>query len=212
MIRARDASVLVFQARTGRVANLTLHQAGDDGEWCGVDISHGRLHLDGCDISSEGRAGVVIRDGADPRLRHNKIHDCRRNGVYVSDSGLGTLEDNDITRNALSGVLITTGGDPILRRNLIDGNKSGTGVSDSGLGTLEDNDITGSALSGVLITTGASPTLRGNRINRNECYAVWIGKDGRGVIEDNDLTGNGQGGWSIAKDSKAHVIRARNKG
>ena len=61
-IRARGASVLAFQASIGRVANLTLRQAGGEGNWFGVDITQGRLDLEGCDISSQSLACVAIRD------------------------------------------------------------------------------------------------------------------------------------------------------
>ena len=61
--------------------------------------------------------------GANPRLRRNKIHDGKQAGVYVYDSGLGTVEDNDITGNALTGVEIKTGANPTLRRNRINRNK-----------------------------------------------------------------------------------------
>src|SRR5262249_22625736 len=107
-IRARDTSALVFRASIGRVANLTLRQVGGEGHWYGVDITKGRLDLEGCDISSQSLSCVAIRDGADPRLRRNKIHDGQQNGVYVHNSGRGTLEDNDITSNGLSGVAIST--------------------------------------------------------------------------------------------------------
>ena len=116
-IQARAANVLKFQASIGRVANLTLRQAEGNGDWYGVDISQGRLDLEGCDISSQSNACVAIRNGADPQLRRNKIHDGKHCGVYVLECGLGTLEDNDITGNILSGVQIETRGNPALRRN-----------------------------------------------------------------------------------------------
>ena len=80
-IQARGAYVLMFQASMGRVANLTLRQAGGEGKWYGVDIRQGRLDLEGCDISSPSSACVAIRGGADPRLRRNKIHDGKPGGV-----------------------------------------------------------------------------------------------------------------------------------
>jgi F-box protein 11 len=211
-IRARGAAALQFQASIGRVTNLMLRQAGGTGKWFSVNIRQGRLDLEGCDISSQSLACVAIRNGADPRLRRNRIHDSKQSGVYVYDSGLGTLEDNDITGNGRAGVVIKTGGDPTLRRNQIHDNKqSGVYVHDSGLGTLEDNDITGNGYRGVSIKTGGNPTLRANRINRNRSQAVWIREGGRGLIEDNDLTGNAKGAWLIAEDNKANVTRARNK-
>jgi parallel beta-helix repeat protein len=211
-IRARGADALLFQASIGRVANLTLRQAGGEGKWYGVDITQGRLDLEGCDISSESLACVAIRNGADPRLRRNKIHDSKQCGVLVQDSGLGTLEDNDITGNAYAGVEIRTGSNPTLRRNQIhDGKQTGVNVHHSGLGTLEDNDITSNAYAGVTINTDGNPTLRANRINRNVYQAVYIHNGGRGLVEGNDLTGNAKGAWLIAEDCQANVTRARNK-
>jgi parallel beta-helix repeat protein len=211
-IRGRGADALLFKASIGRVANLTLRQAGGAGIWYGVDITQGRLDLEGCDISSENGACVGIHDGADPRLRRNKMHGGKVSGVLVYDDGRGTLEDNEISGNGLSGVAIKTGGDPTLRRNLIhDGKQSGVHIYDHGRGTLEDNDISGNARAGVAIKTGGDPTLRRNKINRNGYEAVWIYEGGRGTIEDNDLTDNARGAWDIAADCQDNVTRARNK-
>jgi parallel beta-helix repeat protein len=212
-IRARGTHTVSFRASIGRVANLTLRQAGGEGKWFGVDISQGRLDLEGCDISSQSLTCVAIRDGADPRLRRNTIHHGKQGGVIVYDGGLGTLEDNDITGNTMPGVNIKTGGNPTLRRNTIHDNRSdGVLVYDEGLGTLEDNDITGNTMAGVEIRHGGNPTLRGNRISRNAYQAVRVHDDGRGLIEDNDLTDNPSGAWYVAPDSEANVIRARNRG
>jgi F-box protein 11 len=195
-VQTRDADVLVFRANIGRVANLTLRQVGGEGIWFGVDIAQGRLELEGCDIASQSVAGIAIRNGADPRLRRNRIHECEQNGVYVYDSGLGMLEDNDITGNTLQGVVITTGGNPTLRRNRIyDNGSGGVFVYKNGLGVLEDNDITGNAAgggkqAGVEIKTGGNPTLRHNRIHDNKGGGVLVQDDGLGTLEDNDIIAN----------------------
>jgi parallel beta-helix repeat protein len=212
-VQARGADALWFKANIGRVANLTLRQAGGEGEWFGVDIAQGRLELEGCDISSQSLANVAIRNGADPRLRRNKIHGGEgEGGVYIYNNGLGTLEDNDITGSRTSGVEIRSGGNPTLRRNQIHDNmEDGVYVYHNGLGTLEDNDITGNGYHGLEITTGGNPTLRGNRINRNNSYAIKVHQGGRGVIEDNDLTSNTSGPWDIAKDCEPNVKRSGNR-
>jgi F-box protein 11 len=211
-VRARGANALRFKASIGRVANLTLRQAGGTGSWYGVDITQGRLDLESCDISCQSSSCVAIRNGADPRLRGNRIHDGKECGVFVLDGGLGTLEDNDITANTLAGVEIKTGGNPMLRGNRIhDGKAGGVFVWEDGLGTLEDNDITANAYTGVEIKTGGNCILRGNRVNRNSYQAVWIYEGGRGVLEDNDLTGNRRGAWDIAKDCEPDVTRKGNQ-
>jgi parallel beta-helix repeat protein len=212
-VQARSADALWFKANIGRVANLTLRQAGGEGEWCGVDIAQGRLELEGCDISSESLADVVIRDGADPRLRRNKIHGGEgQGGVLIYNNGLGTLEDNEITESSTSGVEIRRGGNPSLRRNQIhDNTEDGVYVHENGLGTLEDNDITANGYGGVEIMTGGNPTLRGNRINHNKSHGIIVHQGGRGVIEDNDLTDNRIGPWDIAKDCEPNVKRSGNR-
>jgi len=210
-IRARDTHVLLFQAPTGLVSDLTLRQTG--GVDChGVEVRQGQLKLDDCDISSESAACVAIRDGADPLLRRNKIHDGKRSGVLIRDGGLGTLEDNDISGNATSGVIIRDGANTTLRRNRIQGNQeSGVYAYDHGRGTLEDNDIIGNSYKGVSIRTGGVLIVRNNRINRNSHEAIWVRKGGRAVVEDNDLRGNSWGAWNIAVGSEANVTSARNK-
>lgn len=182
-IQARGAYVLMFQASIGRVANLTLRQAGGEGKWYGVDIRQGRLDLEGCDISSQSSACVAIRGGADPRLRRNKIHDGKPGGILIYDGALGTLEDNDITGNARSGVGIRTGADPTLRRNQIHDNKqNGVLVYESGLGTLEDNDITDNVLGAwgsiraavrPCAATGSTTTSRTASWSMTADWACW---------------------------------------
>jgi TIR domain len=88
-VQARGSPVLVFRANIGRVANLTLRQEGGEDGSFGVDVTQGRLELEGCDIASQGLACVAIRGGADPRLRRNRIHDSK-GGVASSSTTAGS--------------------------------------------------------------------------------------------------------------------------
>jgi hypothetical protein len=65
-----------------------------------------RLHLKGCDITSQSIACVGIRGGADPRLLRNRIHDGKMLASMWTTTARGTLEDNDIFGNAFSAVEI----------------------------------------------------------------------------------------------------------
>jgi parallel beta-helix repeat protein len=196
--QAYESNTVLFQANIGRVANLTLRQAGGTGKWFGVDITQSRLELEGCEISSQGLSCVAIRNGADPRVRRNHIHDGMQAGVYVYDDGLGLLEDNDIHSNVNQGVVITTGGNPTLRRNQIHDNKqTGVRVYDDGLGLLEDNGIYSNASAGVQTKTGGNPTVRRNQIHDNKQSGVRVYDDGLGLLEDNDIHSNTYAGVAI---------------
>jgi parallel beta-helix repeat protein len=140
VIRAAVRSALLFRTAMGRVSNLTLQQS--DGDRCCVDISQGRLELEGCDITGGIGPCIAVYRGADPRLRKNRIHDGKAEGVVVYDNGLGILEENDISSNAGPGVSISNGGNPILRRNRINKN-SGEAITvfEGGQGTIDENDL-----------------------------------------------------------------------
>jgi parallel beta-helix repeat protein len=200
VIQATGVTAVLFKTTMGRIANLTLRQMSDEKLYC-VDIAQGRLELDGCDITSWSLACVAIHDGADPRLRRNRIHDGKEAGVFVQKNGQGTLEDNDIFGNALAGIAIKEGGNPTLRRNRIhDGKQNGVLVLSNGQGTLEDNDIFGNEYAGVEIREGGNPTLRRNRIHDGKSSGVFVQKNGRGMLEDNDIFENAYSGITIKED------------
>ncbi|MBX3736564.1 MAG: right-handed parallel beta-helix repeat-containing protein [Candidatus Didemnitutus sp.] len=209
VIEATAKDVVLFKTSMGRIANLTLRQNG--GERCfGIDIAQGRLEVEGCDITSRSLACVAIHDGADPRLRRNRIHDGKRSGIFVYENGMGTLEDNDIYAHALAGIEIKTGSNPTLRRNRIhDGIQGGVLIQKDGLGTLEDNDIFANSYSGVEITKGANPTLRRNRIHNGKQSGLFVHAKGQGTFEDNDIFANAFGGVAITEEGNPTFRRNR---
>ena len=208
-IEASGADVIRFKASHGRLVNVTLRQKGG-GAWDGIDIMAGRLELEGCDISSQGRVGVAVHQGATPTVRSNRIHDGKAGGVFVYEQGQGLFEDNDIFANTNAGVSVATGASPTVRSNRIhDGKQSGVFVYEQGQGLFEDNDIFANTDVGVLVTTGASPTVRSNRINRNTA-AIVIHEQGSGIFERNDLRANKRGPWVIEAGSESNVIRREN--
>ncbi|HMC32206.1 MAG TPA: right-handed parallel beta-helix repeat-containing protein [Candidatus Angelobacter sp.] len=210
VIQATGKDGFLFKTSMGRIANLTLRQAGG-GKWYGIDIAQGRLEVEDCDITSASLSCVAVHGGADPRLRRNLIHNGKSTGVYVYENGQGTFEDNDIFSNASAGVAVRSGGNPTLRRNRIhDGKQSGVYVCENGQGTFEDNDIFSNALPGVEVKSGGNPTMRGNRINKNGYEAIWIREQGKGTYEKNDLKENVRGAWDISKDAVKDVKRSGN--
>src|SRR5260370_8261690 len=105
VVRAAGQGAAFFNTTLGRIANLTLQHTGD-GNWFGVEVTQGRLLVEGCDISGASLACVAIREGAEPVLRNNRIYDGTQSAVFVYENALGTLKSNDIFGNALSGVAI----------------------------------------------------------------------------------------------------------
>ncbi len=215
VIQATGNHTVLFKTTMGRISNLSLRQMGGGKCFC-VDIAQGRLELEGCDITSQSLSCVGIHDGADPRLRRNRIHDGKESGVFVYTNGQGTLEDNDIFGNEFTGIAIRESGNPTLRRNRIhDGKGGGVAIYENGQGTLEDNDIFGNAFSGVEIRENGNPTLRRNRIHDGKGGGIYIYENGQGTLEDNDIFGNANagviirgGGNPTVRDNRIHDGKA----
>ena len=215
-IRAYGVQALLFEAedQDAQVASLTLRQMGGPGarEQHAVDVTQGRLELNGCDISGKSSTCVAVLGGASLRLRGSTIHDGAKSGVLVSDGSQATLEDNLISDNGSSGVQVRMDARVTLRGNRIRGNsESGVWVYDRGQAILDDNDITENGMVGVSVSAGGSVTVRGNRIKRNSREGVRVRDGGRAVVEDNDLRDNYRGPWDIAAGSGPNVKSARNR-
>lgn len=197
VVQSAKESVITFKTTLGRVTNLTLRQTGG-GDCYGIDIAQGHLLLENCDISCHSLACVAIYEGADPRLRWNRIHNGKSSGVFIYANGMGTLEENDIFDNDLAGVEIKTGAAPTLRHNRIYQAKGcGILIHKNGQGVIEDNEIFANAFAGVEIRSGGNPSLRQNRIHDGKHAGVLIQESGQGFIEDNDIFGNVGGGIEI---------------
>jgi hypothetical protein len=200
VVRSTDASAIVFKSSFGRISNMSIRVVGTNGLHAGVDIVQGRLELEDCDITSSAWVCVAVRNGADPRLRRNRIHDGAQSGVFVYDQGLGTFEDNDIYAHAYAAVDVQSGGNPTVRRNRIhDGKQNGVLVGTDGLGTFEDNDIFGTALPGVATMRGGNPTVRRNRIHDGGQGGVYVYEHGLGKFEENDIFRNTLAGVSTSE-------------
>ena len=113
-------------------------------------------------------ACVAIRNGADPRLRRNRIHDSKRAASSSTRTAWGrwrtTTSPPTPTPAWRSGPAATP--PCAATRSTTTGRGASTSI-DGGLGTLEDNDIAANAYSGVEIETGGNPTLRRNQIHDN---------------------------------------------
>ncbi|HEY0735370.1 MAG TPA: right-handed parallel beta-helix repeat-containing protein [Herpetosiphonaceae bacterium] len=160
VIQSRENHIIWFEATMSRVVNITLQQIGRKGYWFGVVINQGRLDLEDCDITSQNWASVAIRDGADARLRRNRIHGGSRTGIIIFE-GQAILEENDIVANYLHGIELHGGGNLIARHNRI--SKSGYEaicIEDGGSGTFEDNDLRDNAGGAWFIDNESLPNVK----------------------------------------------------
>jgi F-box protein 11 len=204
VVSAERGVTLLFNTSFGRVTNLTLwRETTVKSQFSSaVRIVQGRLELEECDLRSDAATCLVVRGGADPRVRRNRIHDGRSAGVIVGAQALGTFEDNEICRNRSVAVEVRGGAAPTFRRNRLFGSGGGLFIHERARGTYEDNEIRDNLRAGVEVRQRGAPTLRHNRIVEN-AVGVWVYDGGGGVFEDNEIEGTGS--WVIEDDCVDNV-------
>ncbi len=194
IISSTNASALTMRADAATVTGLTLRGRASGGEtaFFAVDIPHGKLVLDNCDITSDTLSCISVHGAtADPVIRRCRIHDGADSGVYFFDGAAGTLEDCEVYGNANVAVAITGRASPTVRRSRIYGGKhGGVVVWESGLGLIEECEVYGNRLAGIGIREGGNPTLRACRIYEGDNSGVFVHDRGEGTLEDCEIFGH----------------------
>jgi parallel beta-helix repeat protein len=225
VVESAGASCVLMRADEAAVRGLTLRQGangagGEGGEgFFAVDIPHGRLTLEDCDITSRSLSCVgVHNDSAQPVIRRCRIHAGADSGVYFFNAAGGVVEDCDIAENTNVGVAITGRANPTVRRSTIRGGKNAGVVSwGGGLGTVEECEIFGNAKAGVGVSDEAGLSVTRSRIYGGANSGVFVHRDGRAVLEECDIRGHAEpevavslGGQLVARACRIH--EGRNSG
>ena len=190
IVRATASSCLVMRTDAATIRNLTLRgqaRAGgvnDDGFFA-VDILHGRLLLEGCDISSDSLACVAIHNPtAAPVIRDCRIHHGVDSGVFAFDGAQGVIEACDISENANVAIAITGGASTsVTNCHIHHGADAGIVVWNRAANTIEGCDIYANQRTNIGISDAGHATLRRCRIHDGENTGVYTHRNGRATIE-----------------------------
>jgi hypothetical protein len=190
ILRATTSSCLVMRTDAATIRNLTLRgqaRSGgvNDNGFFAVDIPHGRLLLDSCDISSDSLACVAIHNPtAAPVIRSCRIHHGVDSGIFAFDGAQGVIEACDIFENANVAVAITGGASTgVTNCHIHHGNDAGIVVWNRAANTIEGCDIYANRRANVGISDAGVTTLRHCRIHDGENTGVFTHRDGQAIIE-----------------------------
>ncbi|MEJ7616947.1 MAG: right-handed parallel beta-helix repeat-containing protein [Pyrinomonadaceae bacterium] len=194
IVSATASSCLVMQtSAAAAVRNLTLRGRARGGAgaaqvagFFAVDIPHGRLLLEGCDISSDSLSCVAIHNAtAEPTIRRCRIHHGADSGVYAFDAAGGILEACDIFENANIGVAVTSGArTSVSGCHVHHGGDAGIVVWQGAANAIEDCDIYLNAKTNVGASDKGQTTLRRCRIHEGHNTGVFVHRDGRAALEE----------------------------
>ncbi len=190
---ATGVHVINWQAKGGKIANMTLHQTGGCETVCSaVFIDNASPQVENNFATSDaGSAIVVTGPTARPDIVNNTISKSKESGIYLDVQGGGTITGNDIFDNGLAGIEIASGADPLVKNNSIhDGRSGGMLVGVGGLGTIENNDIYNNTLSGIETTTKGKVVVRSNKIYKNKQAGLFVQSSDEGIFNNNEIKSN----------------------
>ncbi len=213
-IESTEAPCVTMQTDYAVIRGLTLRgRAGMvKKEQVAVDISHGRLLMENCDVSSDTLACIAIHGAhSNPIIWRCHIHDSKSMGILVYEYGEGIIEECDIFSNTGPGVEVRQFGNPFIRRCKIHhGERDGVLVYDKGAGVVERCDIFGNARAGVGIRKGGNPLVRLCSIHDQlNGYGAYIHDRGEGTLEGCDIFGNAKAGLGITQSGNPLIRRCQ---
>jgi parallel beta-helix repeat protein len=203
VVAPESGSCVLATSQSGTIAGLELRGAPASGDApaspC-VVLAGGPLTFERNRIIAGAGPGLVIRDGADPLVRGNRLEGA---GLVVSAGGRGTITGNSIVA-AEAALVVRGGADPSFGDNTIEG--GGVVLAEGALGSLIGNRIVAADATGIRVTTGASPRIEGNTIEGAKEAGIFVYDGGGGRIEDNTIAGSGLSGVVIAGGGAPEVV------
>eukprot|EP01062_Namystynia_karyoxenos_P011361 TRINITY_DN14061_c0_g2_i1.p1 TRINITY_DN14061_c0_g2~~TRINITY_DN14061_c0_g2_i1.p1 ORF type:complete len:658 (+),score=216.29 TRINITY_DN14061_c0_g2_i1:93-1976(+) len=157
-----DANVVVLRASC-RLIGFSLRQRSRNFFCIRVLAADEETVVERCDVQSDHFSCIQIDSGANPLVRHNRVHDSKQCGILVKRNGSGRIEYNDIFGNCLSNVYIDAHAQPTVRHNQIHNSQQhGIWIKQHGGGVIVNNTIYNNQMSNIKIEEGATPSIRKN--------------------------------------------------
>lgn len=199
IVAPKSGPCLLVTSREGTIAGLDLRAAPVENPpdpaaapaACVVLVG-GAVSLENNRISG-GAPAILIRDGADPVVRGNRLEGA---GLVVTAGGRGTITENRIEGVAGPSLIVRGGADPSLSNNQIEG--GGVVFAEGAAGAFVDNRLFASDATALRITTGAHPRIIDNTIEGAKESGIFVYDGGAGRFEGNTITGSGLSGVTIA--------------
>ncbi|MEV0848488.1 right-handed parallel beta-helix repeat-containing protein [Streptomyces sp. NPDC049954] len=156
-----------------------LHIEGQDAAAPAVLIEDCAPDLEGLRILTRSAAGIEVRGGARPTVRHSSIDNAGGMGIAVLDGAGGVFEECEVVAAGQSGVVVREGAHPRLERCRVH-HASGSGLAVSGENSAlealscEIYEIKGSA---IQVTGRAAAHLTDCAVHRTSANGVTLDTD-----------------------------------
>ncbi len=195
IVRSTNQPCVSMRSERATLRGLSLQGRGKSygKAFFAVDVPHGELTLENCDVTSDTLSCVAIYGvNANPILRNCRIHDGADSGIYVFDNARALIENCGVYRNQNANLAITQGAHPAVKNCRIDAGENGGIVvwGNGAAGVFEDCEISNHRLANVGVSQSANPIFRRCAIFGGRDSGVFVQQKGYGAFEECDVHGN----------------------
>ena len=173
---AHKGPCLLMKAGKANVNGVTLRSIGTVRSQLSnaIEIVHGKLILENCDISSDGTSAIIVA-GPDtyPTIRKCKIRASKKHGIELFDQSVALLEKCEFSGNLGSGLLIKGKANPLIRECKFFANyRHGVEVEADGLGKIKNCEISENLQNGVFLEGKSDIAFEKCLIHSNRLHGI----------------------------------------
>lgn len=149
--------------------------------------------INGVTVSNPNTRGTGIWiESVSATVRNCTLSNNKREGIFVTGSGSGQIENNAFTENGGNGISLAKDAAGEIRGNVFERTGYGIAVGGNATPSIVNNQIRNNR-SGIVATQSARPTLQGNTIENNTQYGIIALADAQPIeLNNNTLRNNAQ--------------------
>lgn len=156
-------------------------------------VAAANSHISGVTVSNPNTRGTGIWiESVSATVRNCTLSNNKREGIFVTGSGIGQIENNSFTENGGNGISLAKDAAGEIRDNLFERTGYGIAVGGNATPAIVNNQIRNNR-SGIVATQSARPTLQGNTIENNTQYGIIALAEAQPIeLGNNTLRNNAQ--------------------
>ncbi|SDJ54304.1 Right handed beta helix region [Actinokineospora alba] len=195
--RTGTGSVAVVAASAAQFSGLVL--SGEDTDHPALDIRHGEVAIEDCQVSAASWAAVLAHGQGSVVLRGCTVTSTGGAGIVITSSLPSTAENCEVLDAASSGIVVAEEGSLELRHVAVR-RAGGNGICVNGRSrvVIENCQIVDSAKPALVLEQESNAKIREVTVSGSGSLDLYVRSTGKVVVTDSEFTGAGAQSAHIA--------------
>jgi nitrous oxidase accessory protein NosD len=207
---SRQGNTILAAAEAVRLCGLRVSSDGKDDDAATIEVVHGQLAIDDCDLLGNGWTTVSAREHGSLAMRGCQVSNPGGAGVVVTSPEETVVEDCTLKDLETSAVVVAERGRIVVRRSTVHGTK-GNGVYAAGDGSalVEDCKILDTGKPSIALAEASTAHIVRVMMRNATDTGMFISSSKPSLVEDCVVSDSEGVGIVLAKGAKPTVRRCR---